>query len=311
MCRFKGGVSARYRSGSASRTYLAAAHEKITASPCPVRGNAKGLSIFFDREALSLVRRPNEAFFRRFSHRERHTNRPLTGLGSPIFLSEAIFMLKMIRDWRVRVLLSVILFTIIGVAIYQLVLKFQADQAIQLANQALDLGDFEEAGVHLERYLACGPMTRRSTSWRQTARRRGDIVNAELHLRLASNGGADPDTLAFEHTLCRIQRGDLFQATPFAKLCAQNPSDPKAWAVLEALIEGCLLPPRINRSRTGASRSGSRTPAATSTRARLCSGAVLSGIPWATAWSDADHVRAGELAGDLLGTVAWLARKGP
>jgi tetratricopeptide (TPR) repeat protein len=107
--------------------------------------------------------------------------------------------------------------------------------------QALDRYDYEEAAVHLEKYLSIHPTDPDALLLAaQTARRRGNLDEASRRLRLAEQHGASAEAVGTERELQRIQGGDLTDAPQLANFCAEHAGDRSGALALEVLIEGSL-----------------------------------------------------------------------
>lgn len=153
-----------------------------------------------------------------------------------------------VKDRRVRIVISLALFAVIALALYQLGTGLWAAHLHRRAIEALDRYEFADAGVLLDRYLALRP-TDAATQLlaAQTARRRDDYEAAARYLVLARKHGVARDALNVEERLFNIQAGDVAAADVMVAFCAKDPASAESELALEAIIQGSLralqLPP--------------------------------------------------------------------
>lgn len=220
------------------------------------------------------------------------------------------------RNRRIRIALVVVALAAGGFAIYQLYQYFRAGQHYRNAQRALDLCNFQEAGLHLDRYLDHRPTDAEALLLAaQTARRRGDFEAADKLLKRAVECGVDKEALNVERLLMRVHAGNVASAERLLILCKDKPGSSEGGIALEAVIEGSMRAMELPLSIWGISLwLNHRTSDLDQARGLVWRG-QLEALLGEAAQATADFHRAVELAPDLvaahmhLGEV--LAREDP
>jgi tetratricopeptide (TPR) repeat protein len=128
-----------------------------------------------------------------------------------------------------------------GIAAYLLGVHFWANHHYRCAQEALDRRDFQQASVHLRKYLDARPGDSEARLLAaRTARRQGDFREAADLLHVCEQKGSNLAGLELEHRLLRAQEGDRAEASSLLAAVAARPDAPEAPLVLEAVIEANL-----------------------------------------------------------------------
>lgn len=122
---------------------------------------------------------------------------------------------------------------------YLAAIHFTSRYHFNAAQEALERRDFRAANARLAKYLDLRPndFSARLLA-AQTARRRGDLAEAALHLEIYAKHHGQTNDL--EARLLRLQTGDLAEAGPLLTQGADQPDAHDTPLILEAIIEGIL-----------------------------------------------------------------------
>jgi thioredoxin-like negative regulator of GroEL len=107
------------------------------------------------------------------------------------------------------------------------------------AKDAIDRRDFSTAREALDRHLEQNPKDKDALFLAaRTARRDGDGAAAEAYLLRYLNAGGSNDDAQLERVLRESQEGNVANADRVIAHCTQNPDDPNASLLIEALARG-------------------------------------------------------------------------
>jgi tetratricopeptide (TPR) repeat protein len=113
--------------------------------------------------------------------------------------------------------------------------------ALSPARDALARRDFPTARRELEAFLAFHPDHRDALFLAaRTARRADDPEAAEAFLKRFEKAGGPAADATLERDLRKTQAGEVGNAVPLMRLCAEQPNDPSVPFVLEAFARGLL-----------------------------------------------------------------------
>jgi tetratricopeptide (TPR) repeat protein len=137
--------------------------------------------------------------------------------------------------------LLLVVMAVVGYAAYEISRYVWGRNSLNDAQQALRHRDFHQASAYLDAYLKNrphdGPVRLMAA---QTARRRGDFDEARKHLGLYAKGAGSQEALVLEHSLLRLQQGDIRDANTLLAVAQDKPSAPETPLILECVFESML-----------------------------------------------------------------------
>ncbi|MBI3822782.1 MAG: tetratricopeptide repeat protein [Planctomycetes bacterium] len=158
-----------------------------------------------------------------------------------------------LRNKQLWLVLAPVLLIGAGTAAYQLGWNRWANRQHERALQALDRYDYDEAAECLDRYLSVYPTNPDGLFLAaKTARRRGDIPEAQRRLQLAITHGAAAKAVAKEAQLLDMQDGKPVHLGALLQFCDANKADPQTPIILEAILEGSLKANQLSYAMTAA-----------------------------------------------------------